>query len=251
MPLKTSGAMNDEIVVGYSYEVENIINKLIRGSIEMYIVPIIRIPRIGGTTLAKKEYNDPSVTFHFHILVWKKVFHKDSYPDVLVEVGKLIARNCQGLPLVVFVIDSLLGRTEKKLGFSRTSNLKSLEDLAEECLLDLIARSLVTIVKRGSDGWVKRVFHHIEASRPLCCCLLFFVVNDTNQKNPMISHSFVTSINIGSSFPEGLEQLVRLRYLAVRGEIRFPHMCFILGTWTKMTMRKFPRLRKLKYIYLE
>lgn len=70
MPLKTSGAMNDEIVVGYSYEVENIINKLIRGSIEMYIVPIIRIPRIGGTTLAKKEYNDPSVTFHFHILVW-------------------------------------------------------------------------------------------------------------------------------------------------------------------------------------
>lgn len=72
----------------------------------------------------------------------KKVFHKDSYPDVLVEVGKLIARNCQGLPLVVFVIDSLLGRTEKKLGqWKQVSQILSFQIFADP------ERQCVNIVK--------------------------------------------------------------------------------------------------------
>ncbi|XP_027096186.1 putative late blight resistance protein homolog R1B-16 [Coffea arabica] len=44
-------------------------------------------------------------------LLKRKVFTKEGYPEALVEVGKEIARNCQGLPLSVVAISGLLKTT--------------------------------------------------------------------------------------------------------------------------------------------
>ncbi|XP_027152283.1 putative late blight resistance protein homolog R1A-3 [Coffea eugenioides] len=44
-------------------------------------------------------------------LLKRKVFTEEGYPEALVEVGKEIARNCQGLPLSVVAISGLLKTT--------------------------------------------------------------------------------------------------------------------------------------------
>ncbi|XP_027171847.1 putative late blight resistance protein homolog R1B-17 [Coffea eugenioides] len=165
-------------------------------------------------------------------LLRMKIFPEKRCPEKLREVGREIAEKCQGLPLSVVAIASLLkGRKMKpeswkqivrslnpriiddpqtrcmeifelsyknlpdylkacflylavfqedkeipvqKLtwlwmaeGFIQEKNSKSLEDLAEDYLIDLIGRSLITVAKRRSDGGVKSCrLHHLV--RALC-----------------------------------------------------------------------------------
>ncbi|KAL2532931.1 Disease resistance protein RPP13 [Abeliophyllum distichum] len=47
-------------------------------------------------------------------LLQKKVFHEEPCPKELMDVGKEIARNCDGLPLAVVVIAAVLANMEKK-----------------------------------------------------------------------------------------------------------------------------------------
>ncbi|KAL7181064.1 hypothetical protein ACSBR1_040012 [Camellia fascicularis] len=46
-------------------------------------------------------------------LLHEKVFHKDSCPPELIEIGKQITIKCRGLPLAIVVIAGLLAKTEK------------------------------------------------------------------------------------------------------------------------------------------
>ncbi|KAA8535370.1 hypothetical protein F0562_030373 [Nyssa sinensis] len=46
-------------------------------------------------------------------LLQKKVFQKKSCPTELVEIGKQIAKKCQGLPLAIVVVAGLLAKTEQ------------------------------------------------------------------------------------------------------------------------------------------
>ncbi|KAA8519401.1 hypothetical protein F0562_013657 [Nyssa sinensis] len=46
-------------------------------------------------------------------LLQKKVFQKKSCPTELVEIGKQIAKKCQGLPLAILVVAGLLAKTEQ------------------------------------------------------------------------------------------------------------------------------------------
>ncbi|KAA8535375.1 hypothetical protein F0562_030378 [Nyssa sinensis] len=46
-------------------------------------------------------------------LLQKKVFQKTSCPTELVEIGKQIAKKCQGLPLAIVVVAGLLAKTEQ------------------------------------------------------------------------------------------------------------------------------------------
>ncbi|KAA8535368.1 hypothetical protein F0562_030371 [Nyssa sinensis] len=163
-------------------------------------------------------------------LLQKKVFQKTSCPTELVDIGKQIAKKCQGLPLAIVVVAGLLAKTEqtenwwkkvaesvssyilndpkqymdtlalsynhlpphlkscflfmgafpedfeipvRKLiwlwiaeGFIRQTRQKSLEDVAQEYLMDLIDRSLVLVAKR-SAGVIKACRVH-DMLRDLC-----------------------------------------------------------------------------------
>ncbi|KAL3533657.1 hypothetical protein ACH5RR_007178 [Cinchona calisaya] len=178
-------------------------------------------------------------------------------------------------------------------GFVLKRDSKSLEDLAEDYLRDLIGRSLITIAKRRSNGGVKACRMHdmvrnlcmlkakeeiflqlvtgnnepyasfddsidfddfdpsnsmtyeqyrlcISTSRekfvmsrpsgPYVRSLLFFATTDTYPRCPynvsFISENFkllkvldLESINMGSSYADGINLLVQLSYLAVSGDI--------------------------------
>ncbi|CAA2956192.1 late blight resistance homolog R1A-3 [Olea europaea subsp. europaea] len=162
-------------------------------------------------------------------LLQKKVFQKEGCPPKLIDIGKQIATNCQGLPLAVVVISAVLANMEKKEslwqevasnlssyifenpnknildlsymhlpihlkpcflyfgafeedrdipirkllslwiaeGFVQKREHKSLEDVAEEYLMDLINRSLVQVSKRRSDSGVKACSIH-DLIRDMC-----------------------------------------------------------------------------------
>ncbi|PSS29088.1 Late blight resistance protein like [Actinidia chinensis var. chinensis] len=153
------------------------------------------------------------------VLFQQKVFPRETYPTQLTEIGKYIAKKCQGVPLVIVVVAGILTNEKKspdqwekvgktlnsqmtahpqiwlktlalsynhlphhlkpcflyfgvfpedyqvpvwKLiwlwvaeGFIREAGEKSLEDVAEEYLMELIGRSLVLVSRRRSDGGVK------------------------------------------------------------------------------------------------
>ncbi|KAA8529811.1 hypothetical protein F0562_034332 [Nyssa sinensis] len=161
----------------------------------------------------------------------QKVFRKERCPLELMEIGKKIAKKCQGLPLAILVVAGLLAKKEKtqdwwkqvaqsvssyivsdpeqymdalalsynhlphhlkacflyfgafpedydipvwKLiylwvaeGFIQKNEQKSMEELAEDYLMDLIDRSLVLVSKRRSDGGIKTCHIH-DLLRDLC-----------------------------------------------------------------------------------
>ncbi|CAL5430489.1 unnamed protein product [Camellia sinensis] len=134
--------------------------------------------RHEDVALQAKPNNPPlSLRFLTHNESWDlfqhKVFGKrENCPPELVEIGKQIANKCQGLPLLIQVGETLKSnlRTSKSLwkliwlliaeGFIQKIGEKSLEDVAEEYLMDLIARSLVLVTRRAYDGGIKECSIH-------------------------------------------------------------------------------------------
>ncbi|KAI3455516.1 hypothetical protein Pfo_012179 [Paulownia fortunei] len=165
-------------------------------------------------------------------LLREKVFAKECCPPELEEIGKLIAKNCQGLPLSIVVVAGLLSKVNRtryhweniardvssavtendehfsskilslsynqlphhlkacflylggfpedyqipvfKLislwvaeGFLKPMGSKSLEEVAEEYLEDLVKRSLVLVTKNRSNGKLKFCGIH-DLLRDLC-----------------------------------------------------------------------------------
>ncbi|KAI3462449.1 hypothetical protein Pfo_019112 [Paulownia fortunei] len=164
-------------------------------------------------------------------LLQQKLFQKQNFPQELVEIGKQIATHCQGLPLAVVAIAAVLANKEnrkslwdevegkdrdisvRKLislwiaeGFIQKDQ-KSLREVAEEYLVDLIDRSLVLISKGRSEGGVKACGIH-DLLRELC----LRKANEENFLN-LIKKTCQQKKDLDLT---GIEQLVRLRYLAVR-----------------------------------
>ncbi|CAA2984372.1 late blight resistance homolog R1B-17 [Olea europaea subsp. europaea] len=152
-------------------------------------------------------------------LFLEKVFGQENCPPELEDIGRTIAKNCQGLPLTIVVIGGLLSNSSKtrdyweyvaenlssiiaekddqclkiltlsfkhlpthlkacflymgvfpenyeipisrliKLwaaeGFLKPKNLKHLDEIAEEYLMELISRNLLLVCRKGSNGKIK------------------------------------------------------------------------------------------------
>ncbi|XP_028101614.1 putative late blight resistance protein homolog R1B-8 [Camellia sinensis] len=78
----------------------------------------------------------------WELLQWK-VFQNESGPPVLIEIGKQIMKKCEGLPLAIVVMAGLLAKDNKaQESWEQVAQSKSLEEVAEDYLMDLIQRSL-------------------------------------------------------------------------------------------------------------
>ncbi|KAK4394681.1 putative late blight resistance proteinR1A-10 [Sesamum angolense] len=137
-------------------------------------------------------------------LLCEKVFSQEGCPILeLEDVGKVIADGFSGLPLAIVVISGLLAKSDMtrefwqfvaenpcflyvgvlskdrniqvmKLirlwvaeGFVKPARGKSLEEVAEEYLKDLVDRNLIMIRKLGCNGKIKRCGIH-DLLRDLC-----------------------------------------------------------------------------------
>ncbi|CDP10338.1 unnamed protein product [Coffea canephora] len=75
-----------EIMVGLDDEAAKVIRRLRWGSEQVEIVPIVGMAGLGKTTLAKKVYNDSSVTCYFHIRLWCTVSQEFNMKNVLLQI---------------------------------------------------------------------------------------------------------------------------------------------------------------------
>ncbi|XP_027063727.1 putative late blight resistance protein homolog R1A-4 [Coffea arabica] len=59
-----------EVVIGFDDEAQTIIGRLTSESRQLEIVPIVGMPGLGKTTLAKKVYGDAEIEGHFQLHLW-------------------------------------------------------------------------------------------------------------------------------------------------------------------------------------
>ncbi|KAF3647727.1 putative agamous-like MADS-box protein AGL62-like [Capsicum annuum] len=196
-------------------------------------------------------------------LLCQKLFGKRVCPPELEEIGRSIAEKCQGLPLAIVVVAGHLSKMSKtpdcwntvaetcflymgaypedfeiplsKLirlwiaeGFLNATALMTVEKIADECLKDLIGRSLV-LAEKWSNGKLKtcklhdimRNFCLEEAKRQLSTCLEALPQCSIRKRNNSSASNFkllrVLDITFQHfpRFPNEIMQLVNLRYLAL------------------------------------
>ncbi|XP_027166129.1 putative late blight resistance protein homolog R1B-8 [Coffea eugenioides] len=75
-----------EVMVGLDDEAEKVIERLVSGSKQVEIVPIVGMAGLGKTTLAKKVYNDSSIIYNFQIRLWCTVSQAYNMKNVLLQI---------------------------------------------------------------------------------------------------------------------------------------------------------------------
>ncbi|KAK6790652.1 hypothetical protein RDI58_009733 [Solanum bulbocastanum] len=79
---------NDE-VVGYNEEAEKVITRLVKGREEsLDIIPVVGMPGLGKTILARKIYNDPKLSYEFHSILWVYVGMEYKIKDIYLRILK-------------------------------------------------------------------------------------------------------------------------------------------------------------------
>ncbi|XP_027177990.1 late blight resistance protein R1-A-like [Coffea eugenioides] len=86
MPSQITAPIFNEALVGLNDEVENIIDRLTRGSSQFDVVAVVGMPGLGKTTLANNVYNDPLIKFHFHIRAWCTVSQVYCKHNLLLQI---------------------------------------------------------------------------------------------------------------------------------------------------------------------
>ncbi|CDP04858.1 unnamed protein product [Coffea canephora] len=172
-------------------------------------------------------------------LIRMKIFPQQCCREELWEVGREIARNCQGLPLSVVAIAGLLkGRNMKPESWkqiARSLNPLIINDPQTRCM-EIFELKFEPSYPMNYDGYrlsISTRQNHFVMSTPSSSyvrTLLFFATSDTYPRCPydisFISRNFkllkvldLECINIGNLFAAGIDLLLHLIYLAVGGDI--------------------------------
>ncbi|MCD7456232.1 hypothetical protein HAX54_030945 [Datura stramonium] len=79
---------DEDDVVGFEEEANTVINRLIGGSKNLEAVPIVGMPGLGKSTLARKVYKDSKITFEFFCCIWVNVSREYNKTEVLLSILK-------------------------------------------------------------------------------------------------------------------------------------------------------------------
>ncbi|KAM7502937.1 hypothetical protein LguiB_001841 [Lonicera macranthoides] len=82
----SDASVKEEMMVGYGDEVRKLVDQLTGHQKRLEVIPIVGMPGLGKTTLARQVYNDPSVVYHFHIRAWTRVSQLYQRRDLLLGI---------------------------------------------------------------------------------------------------------------------------------------------------------------------
>ncbi|PHU02047.1 hypothetical protein BC332_27298 [Capsicum chinense] len=79
---------DEDDVVGFEEEANTVIDRLINGSKSLESVPIVGMPGLGKSTLARKVYKDSRINFEFFSCIWVNVSRSYNKTEVLLSILK-------------------------------------------------------------------------------------------------------------------------------------------------------------------
>ncbi|KAH0681001.1 hypothetical protein KY284_022086 [Solanum tuberosum] len=86
---------NDE-VVGFDDEASKVIKRLVEGPAEsLDIIPVVGMPGLGKTTLARKIYNDPKLSYEFFSIPWVYVGQEYKIKDIYLRILKCFKKSIE------------------------------------------------------------------------------------------------------------------------------------------------------------
>nr|XP_009788462.1 PREDICTED: putative late blight resistance protein homolog R1B-23 [Nicotiana sylvestris] len=80
--------LEDAEVVGFDKEAETVIKRLVEGSDELEVIPVVGMAGLGKSTLAIKIYNDSKISYEFFSNIWVYVGQNYKLKEVLLSILK-------------------------------------------------------------------------------------------------------------------------------------------------------------------
>ncbi|XP_059317271.1 putative late blight resistance protein homolog R1A-3 [Lycium ferocissimum] len=83
-------------VVGFDEEARKVIQRLVKGTEQLDVVPVFGMAGLGKTTLAKMIYNDDKIAHEFYIKIWVYVGQEYKIKDILINnILKVFMKNIE------------------------------------------------------------------------------------------------------------------------------------------------------------
>ncbi|KAL7162018.1 hypothetical protein ACSBR2_042483 [Camellia fascicularis] len=123
MSMENRTMVDEEITVGLDDEALTIKELLVGGKKQLQMVSIVGMPGLGKTTLARKLYNDPYITYYFHIRAWTYASQLPKKTDMLLDILHSVNVVFTDDVNVVFT-DEIKNMTNEKLGEKLYKQLK-------------------------------------------------------------------------------------------------------------------------------
>ncbi|XP_006367034.1 probable disease resistance RPP8-like protein 2 [Solanum tuberosum] len=89
-------SLENDAVVGFDDEANKVIKRLVEGPMDSVdIIPVVGMPGLGKTTLARKIYNDSKLTYEFYSIVWVYVGQECKAKDIYLRILKFFKKNIE------------------------------------------------------------------------------------------------------------------------------------------------------------
>ncbi|KAJ8563019.1 hypothetical protein K7X08_031471 [Anisodus acutangulus] len=85
-------SLEDDEVVGFDEEANKVISRLAKESEDLDTIPVVGMPGLGKTTLARKIYNDPELSYKFFSILWIYVGQSYKIKDVFLNILKFFTK---------------------------------------------------------------------------------------------------------------------------------------------------------------